>query len=133
MDDLIIRLDASPSRLDSRIVSISNPQRVSSYYVLIYESTPDKHWNYLNATSSNTLPNDVLENFLVGEQSHYLLLRGDSQRNNFTFNITAKYPLTYMSAKEYLFHVYYIIPVKFFGFPTFYYSKYYTFFVDPLI
>ncbi|MGL5329789.1 MAG: hypothetical protein ACRDD7_10995 [Peptostreptococcaceae bacterium] len=131
--ELSITLSPSPSRLESRIVSIHNPKVIDSYYLLIYEAGSEENWLYFNTSSHTTLPFNILKMFAPENKSNYLLLEGNKQKNQFTFTITSKYPLTYMASKQHIFNVHYIVPFKIFPFPTFYLSKYYTFFVDPLI
>lgn len=131
--ELSITLSPSPNRLESRIVSINNPTLIDSYYVLIYESGSEENWLYFNTSSHTSLASNILQIFAPEDKSNYLLLEGNKQKKQFTFTITSKYPLAYMARKQHIFNVHYIVPFKIFFLPTFYLSKYYTFFIDPLI
>lgn len=133
IDELTITLSPSPTRLESRVISIMNPKVLNSYYLLIYEDSADENWLYFNSSPAYSSHPNIIKSFLPESKTHYLLLEGNKHKSNFNFTITPKYPIGYMATKEHIFHVQYIVPFRVFPFPTFYYSKHYIFFVDPLI
>ena len=99
---------------------------------MIYEEGDSENWLYFSSQAT-TMDSTILKQFLPSTKNNYILLEGTKAKSDFSFTLTSKYPVTYMSTKEHIFHLEYIVPFKLFLFPTFYYTKQYTFFVDPLI
>lgn len=131
--DISIEVNPVSSHLDSKVITITNPAVLDRYYLIIYQDNSEDDWLYFNSSNLTKPDSKVIKLFLPTTQSNYLFFEGSKSKPNLEFKLTSKYPMKYMSSKEHIFHVQYIVPFDFPPFPTFYYSKHYTFFVDPLI
>ncbi|MGL4799629.1 MAG: hypothetical protein ACRCWY_09595 [Cellulosilyticaceae bacterium] len=129
--DLTIDVSAIPSQPESHTVSITTTKASPKYYLLIYEENED-NWLYFNSFTGNA-DSSLTDLFLPNPEPTYLFFEGNKTQSSFHFKLTSKYPLNYMASQEHIFHVDYIVPFQVFPFPPFYYSKHYTFFINPLI
>lgn len=130
-----ITITITPNNLSPEIqeVNLSLSRTFDKYYLLIYEEHTEDTWIYFNTKIHDKSSELLISEFLPHSKSKYILLEGTKLQNTFNFKMKSKYPISYMSNKDSKFHLFYIVPYKFFPFPTFYYSKHFVFFVDPII
>ncbi|MEG0905050.1 MAG: hypothetical protein RSF87_02400 [Cellulosilyticaceae bacterium] len=114
-------------------INISTNQVKNKYYILIYEEAEQDTWLYFNTKNYIKSSDFLVSEFIPNLKNKYILLEGDPLKSNFSFSIKSKYPLSYMANKDSKFHLFYIVSYDLFLFPTFYYSKHFVFFVDPII
>lgn len=114
-------------------VNLSLNKLTDKYYLLIYEENTEDTWMYFNTKTHDKSSEFLISQFIPNPKSKYVLLEGNHLKNTFSFKMKSKYPISYMSNRESKFHLYYIVPYKLFPFPTFYYSKHFVFFVDPIM
>lgn len=130
-----INVRVNPNQINPELqeIHISTNQIRSKYYILIYEDNAQDTWLYFNTKSFIKPSEFLLSEFAPHLKNKHIFLEGSPSKNDLNFSIKAKYPLSYMANKESKFHLFYIIPYKLFFFPTFYYSKHFIFFIDPII
>ena len=133
LDGLTITVVAAECRIESKIISITNTLPTKTYYLLIYEEDDPENWLYFSSPADNTNITELTKLFLPDSKANYVLLEGSKTKTTFPITITSKYPIQSSASQSSIFHVEYIVPFKIFPFPTFYYSKHYSFFVDHLI
>lgn len=130
-----VDVSITPNELNPELqeIKLSPPSSRSKYYILIYQDSDEDTWLYFNTKnyieSSELLVSELVPNL----KNKYVLLEGSPLKNDLSFYLKSKYPLSYMANKESKFHLFYIIPYKVFLFPTFYYSKHFVFFIDPIM
>lgn len=132
LGEIAISIDTNMSNPQFQNITISVEKSFSTYYILVYEPSSNAQWIYF---SSSKYANDIstlIENFVDTTKNKYLVFQGNKSKHNFTFTIKSKYTSNYITNKDHLFHVYYIIPHPIFPFTSFYYSKHFYFFVNPM-
>lgn len=133
LGDITITVVPNDHTPEIQQINLSLNKMFDKYYLLIFEENTEDTWMYFYQKTHDKSSEFLLSQFIPNPKSKYVLLEGDNLKNTFSFKMKSKYPITYMSNKESKFHLYYIVPYKFFPFPTFYYSKHFTFFVDPIM
>lgn len=127
---LDLKITSSTSSPGSQIVTMTTSKVLNHYYLLVYAHSSDEHWLYSAPPHHPSNGRFIKDMFLLDDKKKYILVEGNQYKNHFTFTLTPKYPVRYMSTKEHIFHVHYIVPYQVFPFPPFYYSKHYTFFLE---
>lgn len=130
---LNIQVNSNEHNPELKEFNISTNQINEKYFILIYEDSSHDNWLYFNSKIHNKDSDIIISKFIPNLKNNYILLEGDKFNNEFNFSIKSKFPLTHMANKEYKFHIFFIVPYKLFLFPSFYYSKHTTFFLDPII
>lgn len=132
--DVTIHLDESSNSSDSKVVSLNIISPPKKYYFVIFEADEKENWLYaVSPTFSSIINHTLVNKFLSSEQQDFIFLEGNKQRDEITFKLISKYASNTTATKQYVFHAYYIVPFYFFPFQPFYYSKHYTFFIDPTL
>lgn len=133
LGDVTISVLPSNHHPEIQEINISTTKLVNKYYILIYEDAPEDNWLYFNNKIATRANEFFISEFVPSTKNKHILLEGNKSKNTFTFNIKSKVPISTMANKEFKFHLYYIVPYDLSIFPTFYYTKHFVFYIDPIM